>query len=409
MSTYYQYIRNHKWYYRLKPDGNNKALFTDYPRNTLTNKFLVCWEFVDTNASNKKIKLYGMFPNYLDFAKFFIKLGNNVRSFYEIVLGENRQKPKFDLDMPVETEENVLEDLISAILETLEEKGIHLLLEKDVCIYSSHGEDKKSYHVVINSFCHVNNIEAKAFYKEVMKKLPQYENGKWIDRAVYSKTQQFRTYGSCKAGTKRFKKLDRTWHYKGKEIVHVSPEQAEDGDHAFLINFEESLITARVSNCMVLPNFYVEEKKEYQQGIDVEMDMAMEAMQLISSIAGCNFGDPQFPYELDRLEGPFVVLKRLRPSNCVLCKRTHQNQNPYLLITPEKYVFFHCRRAAADKKWYLGCLKKDDEIRDEKQVAVHWTKDKLLRLQNMAQGAVPKKEKIEKKYVPGLITNSLKK
>ena len=414
--SYYKYIRNHKWYYRLKPDGNNKALFSDYPRNTLINKFLACWDFVDNSVPNKKIKLFAMFPDYLDFAKFFLKLGNNVRSFYEIVLGESRQKPKFDLDMEIDTEENVLEDLINAIILTLEEKGVHLILEKDICIYSSHGEDKKSYHIVINSYCHDNNVEAKAFYNEVMKKLPQYENERWIDKAVYSKTQQFRTYGSCKSGTTRFKKLERTWYLNGKQIVHISPEQAEDRDHAFLINFEESLITARLSNCKVLPNFYVEEKKEYQQGIDVEMDMAIEAIQLISSITDCDFGDSRFPFELDRLEGPFVVLKRLRPSNCVLCQRAHQNQNPYLLITPEKYVFFHCRRAPGDKKWYLGCLKKDGkeyEVNgingDEKEVAVNWTKDKLLKLQNMAQDATPKKEKNEKKYQPELITKSLTK
>ena len=411
--SYFKYIRNHKWYYRLKPDDKNKALFTDYPRNTLTNKFLVCWDFAE---NDKKNRFYGVFPNYLDFAKFFIKLGDNVRSFYEIILGSSRQKPKFDLDVDLSNETSnsnlnpnfsskILNDLINAIILTLEEKEIFLDLQRDVCIYSSHGANKKSYHVVINSYCHSNNIEAKAFYSEVMKKLPQYENEKWIDRAVYSKTQQFRTYGSCKVGTSRFKKLERTWTFNGETIKHISPEEPEDGDHRFLIDFEESLITARISNCKLLPSFYVEEKKEYQEGVDVEMDLAMEAIPLISSIVDCEFGDPQFPFELDRLEGPFVVLKRLRPSNCVLCKRTHHNQNPYLLITPEKSVFFHCRRAPGEKKWYLGSLKKDEEERDE---VVNWTNDKIAKLREMALGTIPKK-KVEKKYEPKMITESLRK
>ena len=403
--SHYRNIAGVKWYYCLIPKENSKALFTDYPRNTLLNKFLVCWDFYD-QVSQKNGKLYAVFESYLDFAKYFLKIPNNLRCFYELVLGENIQKPHFDLDMELTTEEmeegkdqTILNDLLHEIITLSYEKGVVLNLEKDICLYSSHGEKKRSYHIIINSYCHVNNKEAKAFYYTVMERLPkEYAEKKWIDSAVYSKTQQFRTYGSCKFGSNRVKQLIKVWKYNNNIITHINEEIPEDDNHAFLLNLEESIITARRSNCKLLPEFKPEEEvRIFAPGENVEYDLAMEAITLLAHKAGTVPEDKLFPYKFSEISGPFVILKRVRPSKCKLCSRIHYHQNPYLLIVPEtKAVYFHCRRAPPDKKFYVGSLKNEDESNDRntntqnteetliKPVAITWTEQKIAQMKGLA-------------------------
>lgn len=420
--TYYKIIGNVKWYYCLIPKEKSKSLFTDHPRNTLSNKFIVCWDFYDEIAG-KNSKIYAVFENYLDFAKFFSKVPQNLKCFYEIILGENIQKPHFDLDMTLTDEEigkekdvRILSDLINTIVDLLKEKNIHLNLARDICIYSSNGEKKRSYHVVINSYYHANNKEAKAFYFAVMNKLPsEYFVNKWIDFAVYSKTQQFRIYESCKSGSNRVKKLVKTWKLFNnldnietvQEIKHQNAEIAEDENHEFIINLEESIVSARPSICKPLPTFEIPEafsssNKVFEKGDDLDYDLAMEALNLLARKAGVTIHHENFPYRFDKIEGPFVILKRVKASKCRLCNRIHHHQNPYLLIVgEEKHVFFHCRRAPTEKKIYLGALCPSEEVGDEKgkekgkekynpiinvkPISITWSEQKLLEMKELSR------------------------
>lgn len=420
--SYYKYIEGIKWYYCLIPKENSKALFTDYPRNSLFKKFLVCWDFTE---NTKNMKMYSVFPNYLDFVKFFLKIPKHLKCFYEIILGECLQKPHFDLDIVLNEleiierkDEIVLNDLINAIVLILGKKNIVLNLEKDICIYSSHGETKKSYHIVINSYCHSNNKEAKAFYYAVMGELPEeYFKKKLIDHAVYSKTQQFRTYQSSKFGSKRVKEIVQEWKYNGEIIKHINHEIPEDENHNFLINFEESMITARTSTCKILPIFEIIELNDYSKGEDLDRDLAMEAIQLLAHKAGTTPEDRMFPYRFDKIDGPFVILKRVKPSKCQLCNRIHQHQNPYLLIVPEtKNVFFHCRRASPKQKLYVGCLKTDDIVEEPKknepkEISINWTQQKINDLKHIASSSNPieKKNKTENLEMKTSIINNINK
>lgn len=404
---HYQILNGTKWYYRLKDEENDnnqqhnhnqntnhknkKGLFNDYPRNTLYGKFLTCLTFADKKLEKKDtMLLYAVFQSYLDFVIYFLSFPPELRCFYEIILGEYPSKPHFDLDMSVhEPYQEVFNNLIHSIISTLKEKGIILNLEKDICIYTSNKDEKVSYHIVINNYCHSNNKEAKSFYFNVMNKLPpEYFAKGWIDKSVYSPTQQFRTLGSHKIYSNRFKRLVEKWNLtysyvneegenvsEVREIVHYFDEreladcstEEEREKRKFLLQFEESLITARVSSCTMIPSYEVPEvfektKRNYVPGADVDYDEAMAALTLLAHMAGTVPEDRSFPYRLDRLAGPFVVLKRMKPSHCRLCNRIHHHQNPYLLIVPEnKNVFFHCRRAPATKNLYVGSLLSEEE------------------------------------------------
>jgi hypothetical protein len=411
------------WYYCLIPKEKTKGLFTDYPRSSLMNKFLICWDYQD---KEKNRRLYHLFDSYLDFVIFYFKIPENERCFYEIVLGEFPQKIHFDIDIEIETNEDdkkILNELIKTVIELVPE----IKPKKDICIYNSHGEKKKSYHLIINHFCHKNNDDAKSFYYTVMSKLPkEYFEKQWIDSAVYSKTQQFRTLGSMKPGTNRIKIFQEKWIFDNL-IEHIYDEEPEDEKTKFLIQFEESIVGARYSNCKLLPSFEKPsefEKKtqtNYENGEDIEHDLAVEAINLLAHSMNLEVIDPKFPFKFDKIEGPFVILKRVKPSKCRICKRIHEHQNPYLFITTkEKYVFYHCRRAAANKKMFLGSLEIEgeeppfqkleivegnfEERKEEKKEEIpnDWTKKTLERLKGIASSQLEtkKSKKIEKDFEP---------
>ena len=395
---HYKYIRNHKWYYYLIPKENFKGLFSDYPRNSVTNKFLVCWDIV---LDDKKSKMYAVFQSYLDFAIYFLKLDDHLKCFYEIILGETIQKPHFDVDMEQGDAEKVVSDLINVIIEILAEKNIILDPERDICLYSSHGENKKSYHLIINNYCHANNLEAKAFYYEVMKRLPgEYLEKKWIDSAVYSKTQQFRTFQSKKIGTERIKTSVKSWVINGKTVHHKLIETPEDENHEFLLRFEESVVTARKSNCRILPAFETQVKTNYSSN-DIDLELGKRAFLFLAEQTGQSINDPKFPYRFDHIEDSFVILKRAHPSKCRICLRIHHNKNPYLIVTPETDVYFHCRRS--EKKWYVGRMDKTEEVIEEKVVP----EERLERAREMANRQINRLQKPEKKYTPGLVSQIL--
>lgn len=408
------------WYYCLIPKENSKGLFSDYPRSSLLNKFLICWDFQDTT---KNRKMYHCFDSFLDFAIFYFKVPEQMRTFYEIILGEFPQKIHFDIDIDIHVEakdidKKILNDLINSVIKLVPE----IKVEKDVCIYSSHGEKKKSYHLIINHFCHKNNEEAKSFYYKVMSTLPkEYFENQLIDSSVYSKTQQFRTLGSTKIAANRVKIFHEKWIFNDTIIEHIYDEEYEDEKTKFLVQFEESIVSARFSNCKLLPSFEKPaefEKKtqtNYEKGEDIDYELAVEAINLLAHSMNIEATDPNFPFKFDKIEAPFIILKRVKPSRCRICKRVHEHQNPYLFITPkEKYVFYHCRRSKADKKLFLGTLliqEEGEELPFEKLQIVEgnfeetkktenpWikkTSDRLKKLQSIASSEIEKPKKPSK-------------
>ena len=207
--VYYRIINNTRWYYRLKPhketDGKVKrGLFSDTPRHTLTNALIVAWSYHDV-SSGKVFLLFSHFKSYLEYGIYQLKLPPHERCFYEIILGESTQKPHFDIDIKSSTGsiidgESIKDNLIDGIVKVLSDKGININIATDILIYTSHNEKKQSYHIVVNNYCHANNIEARAFYDAVMDHVdPIYTEAGWIDKAVYSPTQQFRIVGSQKS------------------------------------------------------------------------------------------------------------------------------------------------------------------------------------------------------------------
>lgn len=436
----YIHLNGIKWYYRLKPKKDEKGkikkgLFSDTPRNMLSNNLIVSVSYHDI-SNNKILLLYSHFKSYLEYGIYQLKLPHHERCFYEIVLGESNQKPHFDID--IDTDDNKNEDingedvknnLIESIIKVLKDKDIKINLETDVLIYTSHGfkenisvgtdkdqgtpikakGHKQSYHIIINNYCHANNIEAKAFYHKVVDGMNP-ELAQWVDKSVYSPTQQFRIVGSRKIGSERVKIFQKVFRYYDREITHNYPEPAEDANHEFVMQLEESII-GYTGNCKFLPPFEPkpEDVKHYDSEVDdVTPKEAHEAISLIGLAGNISTHDSRFPYKFMGINGPIVMLKRIKPSNCKLCCRIHEHENPYLLVIgDERNVYFHCRRAPEGKSLFLGKLEPDqtsgsssihgEKFVDEKldQIKVNWTKNVVEKVQQLARTGYAN----DKKYI----------
>lgn len=143
-----------------------RAVLDDYEENELTRKFLI--QIVNPDGYRK----YVVFENYLQYVEFYIKFPGRTRDFYETILGA--QKPHFDIDIdkkkyPNLKGENILKALIEAIVQVMLGKEINLILRRDIVIFTSHGPEKESYHIIIDNYCHLNYYQAKKFYDVVIE------------------------------------------------------------------------------------------------------------------------------------------------------------------------------------------------------------------------------------------------
>jgi len=156
---------------------------------------------------------------------------------------------------------------------------------------------------------------------------------------------------------------------RNKWIPRVMPESPE---HKFIILLENSLITM-TSVCTILPNLIKEEPKMFStSGHTGDSSDSFynpltptdirEALALCYKFAGLEFGDNRFPYSyLNTVESgassALILLKRHRASNCQICNRTHEHENPYLIIAGEnRDVYLDCRRNPENKKLHVGAL-----------------------------------------------------
>lgn len=372
-----------RWYSYLKNKEDNKGF-----------ALLDCEKYETPNIIilRKLTHLqFTIFENYLHFAKFMLKnTPENERCFYETVFGNNLQKPYFDIEFFIESNEQVKEHalilpeneadesvkfLINCVYEELQILGQSLTSENilklnqtHILVFTSHNKHKKSYHIVVEGFCLSNNKETKEFHDRVMKKMPD----KWkgiVDHGMYKSIQQFRIVGNTKYQSNRYKILNEelTLNFTGNNgwIPKIEPESE---DHKILLLLEASLIS-QTSSCITLI-CKPEEKKHYNFNStgDIEgfnpltPEDVKEALALCYKYANLEFGDSRFPYNfLSIVENngfsSIILLKRLRPSTCAICDRVHENENPYLIVSgPERAVYLDCRRNPENKKLLVGKL-----------------------------------------------------
>ena len=325
-----------KWFNYLVPDNNNRiCLFPNGNVECKIGGIIVCYVTIYNTH------IFHRYDDYLDFYMDMISLPEHTRTFFEII-PKGSQKPHFDIDIASQDPninsmaENIKDMIIAKILEVY----THISLERDICLYTSHGYNnekcpKRSYHIVITNYYHMDNYDAQELYRRVTMDLdPQYKE--YIDGSVYKSNQQFRIVGNQKRDSHRPKDFQKSFKFKDTLITHQYLETSRDIQHEQIIILEESLITnIHGGNCLILlerPIVKVLYKKEDFDISDMDAENAMELLNRYED------------FKCAGIKNNIVILRHLRSYNCPVCVRIHENENPYLRITLQG-IFFVCRRS----------------------------------------------------------------
>lgn len=342
---------NVKWYPFLIPRDGAVSLLDEHPLSQLGGgKLVVQWETPPLSPVFRGIsRAFAVFDFYTDFYRFQQQLAPENRCFYEMILGEQAQKPHFDIDLPVTTtEEHATRDggrlvraLIRACASVFSEHGRTLDLSRDLCVYTSHGVGKRSYHLVVNHHCHSDNSEARALYDAVVARVDDPNRGA-IDHAVYSGKQLFRIVGSTKRGKDRVKRFVEEFELDGVTVRHAYDDPA----HLPISILYESLVTMTV-DCIYFPRLVKPRERSLLELEDLSEEDAATFLQMVQETPAR--GD----YSMANISGHILNLRRNRPSLCPVCDRTHGAENPYMFAVGDK-VYWNCRRSEDGRSFLVG-------------------------------------------------------
>lgn len=303
--------------------------------------------YIVFTITNKGKGLFESYVNLKSFWKNMMKLEPKDRCYYETIRGDSLQRPRFDIDMKksalskIVTHEVVLKDLIYAIIQYTSILEIKIEIEQ-IQVYSSHGEDKYSYHVVLTGVHHKNNEEANMFYQGVHYHIPS-RSVEFIDKSVYKSLQQFRFYGNCKRGDFR-PKIKANAFFNDKALG----EEQKDPYQAFL----QSLIVPppkKEGEWIPLTTTI-----HHKPIANIQVDFS-----IISSLV-----PPGFILDVKGDISRGYKLQRTHPSFCYVCNRIHENENAYLRVTKDGVVVLKCFRDL-EPRYALGTIPREEEEDEE--------------------------------------------
>lgn len=318
----YKIIYGVKWRYYYKLNSKSVSLQDLYTEEELITGFLACLVYNNN-------KLFALFKDNEQFLYYYNSIPVNKRCFFEIIPGNKKQKPHFDIDISdIEDLEYIGNTLISELISSINKSLPDLNIKEDIALYSSHSSTKRSYHLIVDNYYHNNNVEAKAFYLDVEKRIAKSLT-EFLDHMVYSTFQQFRMLGSQKEGSGRIKKQDLT--FQNYEFTHKS--------------FKDSLIT-NTDNCKYIqPTREITPKKKFD--IENQIQLTDDIGRMV--VNHINIEN----VHLDRVMGNMILLWNKGSYVCPICTPPdavkpedfyiHLHQNPFCIVLG-KNVYFNCRR-----------------------------------------------------------------
>lgn len=333
------------WYRSVFKEGGMSGTYSE---DEMLRSLLI--HYTPLSRNGMATRLFTCFNSYQDFLGYATNIEQKNWHFYETIIGDKCQKPKFDIDIPGGTDNviNVIIDrLVESINQTLASLGIRLVHNKDILLFQSHGDSKRSIHLVVNNYYHVNNIEARNFYEKVIdcyRSLYGEDYLCYIDAMVYSTFQQFRTLWSTKVGTKRHKSIVKNYTSCGvKYSLELEGDVSEQEEL-----FRSSLITY-TKNCMHIEGLVSVRHYCGQTELtdDAEIDKALSLMNTVM---------PNNPFVYDSVKDGYIIMKREAPSYCPVCDREHEKENPYIVMH-NGIAYWNCRRSGINGSLLLGYVK----------------------------------------------------
>lgn len=302
--------------------GDN-GLFNVIPKETIQSpQALISIDYPTPGGYREKKKEFTHFETIEDLFVFLERISEKKQHFFEVIPGEVRQKPHFDIDK-IESKDltsNQLESIAYGVRNEIAHQLFYLGIHpSELRWYSSNSETKKSFHLIIPGYYFEDHEEAKRLWTYLQETLLE-EYRDYVDDMVYSSLQNFRLLGSQKPGSNRPKRIVREWSYSG-EIYEV-PERDK------LEELKESMITC-IEGCVPFPQFDIVDKPK-QRPIDIEdHDIPGEIIESCHEDIRELFGDS---VSFSKIQGNLLIYERLASSYCKVCDRVHDSISPFVGI-----------------------------------------------------------------------------
>lgn len=316
-----------KWYTFL----NNKAIEEEDekklaydPVNTRRRVLLTSGFNISDNClivcsqGENDYRKYAHFPTTIDFySNYYLKLKSEEKTLYEVMTYGREQKLYFDLDAPLsKLSRNESYTLIKQI-----KRGIMdvepLIKDSDIMIFNSHGPSKHSFHIVIDKWYVNSHEENESFARLVYDQVdPKLKPDGVIDFNVYKRNQQFRLYQSQKYGSGRVKVLDPIYNR------WVPPVEEDSFEHLEWLIFSASLIT-NIAGCKCIPKYLNTNKPKVKYvGTEINEENYNKMIKVL---------DEKYPGSFSVKSqsscGTSIQFRRLKPTYCNVCLRSHEHQN----------------------------------------------------------------------------------
>lgn len=223
--------------------------------------------------------------------------------YYEIISGVMPQKIYFDVDIPSDDRQfglQVLDELLAVIKDKFVVYGV---MSPDIMVFSSCGNKKQSYHVVVSNVCVKSNEHNNSFAWQVKRDLVLGND--YVDM-LYKSTQQFRIVNNTKYGQTRYKRF----------MPDMSTVEMKDDREIF-----EASLVSNVEGCKTL-SIPLRERNESDVKYTAKYEDVERRMKM-RNISGFECGD---------ITGNLVRLNRVAPSFCKICERIHDSENAFIVV-----------------------------------------------------------------------------
>jgi hypothetical protein len=288
---------------------------------------------------------YSYLLSYLDIIA-LIKEKRKESSLHEVILGNIPQRLYIDIDGKrttlyestpsiqdlIEEDYHIITPIVESIISVFRELYDQQLDVSDMIFFTSSNRNKISYHIVIDRVVR-DYLEQKNFFTKVCTTLPDLVRG-YVDINIYKSINSLRLPYSSKTDGSRVK----------TPFIFTLNGAKLSNHHGVLDRMYFYIcygMVTRVQGRHSLPQKVIEEPKVYKS-----IQLPNNVLEGVEAVIASNFQDD---FEVSKVEGNLICLKRLQPSKCLTCGVEHEGENPFLVISTDfdgtPVVKFYCRRA----------------------------------------------------------------
>lgn len=275
---------------------------------------------VRDESEHNCIKVYDNMHEYIN---------DPVRSscLHEVIRGNRKiffdiDATQIDLDAANVTRENLQAEVIFYLKWNFK-AAFNIDLHDDlVIICDSSDEHKFSQHIIIDGYYVMNNNEAAKFAAEV-KMVMEKSYRQFVDEAVYKPLQFLRLSNMQKLGSQRVKRI----------ITNHK---------------EEDTLISQCKGCTALPMRCKQKSKNNKPKQYIadreEVKKILDMITLPNNVINKVLSDSHM---IRSVEGNMILFKRIKPSYCQICDRTHDSDNSHYVTWNSEEAIIHCRRSSA--------------------------------------------------------------